>query len=363
MTRDTELTAGLALKYDASNPSGFETPTQLNARDTANRTRGNHTGTQLASTISDFDSTARGTVLSGLSTATNAVIAAADSFLVAFGKLQAQINANITAIGLRALASRLVSAGTGLTGGGDLSADRTISMPNVGTASTVGATNSSLSITTDAQGRVSAKSANLISILASQVSNFVATVLATVLTGLSTATQTAVVATDSILVAIGKLQGQLDLRAVSTTPVSTGTAVLNTAGTSTAFAKADHVHKTNLTWLRQASTTTATTTSGTDVVLTGLTHTTPPAGDYMALGFVNCDNSNAGRTITFSMYIGGVQVAESISTITVGTAVDSSYNLCLPITVNGSQDVEIRWRRSANTASAYSRSLTLLRVG
>jgi hypothetical protein len=34
--------------------ASFETTTQLNARDTANRSRDNHTGTQLASTISDF---------------------------------------------------------------------------------------------------------------------------------------------------------------------------------------------------------------------------------------------------------------------------------------------------------------------
>jgi len=34
----------------------FETTTELNARDTANRDRSNHTGTQTASTISDFTS-------------------------------------------------------------------------------------------------------------------------------------------------------------------------------------------------------------------------------------------------------------------------------------------------------------------
>lgn len=42
-------------KYDASNPLGFETPAQLDARDTANRDRTNHTGTQLSNTISDFN--------------------------------------------------------------------------------------------------------------------------------------------------------------------------------------------------------------------------------------------------------------------------------------------------------------------
>jgi hypothetical protein len=56
--------------------------------------RANHTGTQPSSTISDFAATVRSTVLNGLSTATNAVISAADSILTALGKLQAQITAN-----------------------------------------------------------------------------------------------------------------------------------------------------------------------------------------------------------------------------------------------------------------------------
>jgi hypothetical protein len=48
--------AALDLKYAASNPNGYETPVQLNARDTVNRDRANHTGTQLAATISDLSS-------------------------------------------------------------------------------------------------------------------------------------------------------------------------------------------------------------------------------------------------------------------------------------------------------------------
>lgn len=47
-----------------------------------------------------------------------------------------------------------ISAGSGLTGGGDITASRTISMPNVGTAGTYGDANSYPVITTDAQGRV-----------------------------------------------------------------------------------------------------------------------------------------------------------------------------------------------------------------
>lgn len=90
----TATQLALNAKYDASNPNNYETPTQLNARDTANRSRSNHTGTQLASTISDFASAVRSSVLTGLSIATNAAIDATDTVLSAFGKIQAQLNAH-----------------------------------------------------------------------------------------------------------------------------------------------------------------------------------------------------------------------------------------------------------------------------
>ena len=48
-----------------------------------------------------------------------------------------------------------INAGTGLTGGGNITATRTISMPNVGTAGTYGSATQVPVITTDAQGRVS----------------------------------------------------------------------------------------------------------------------------------------------------------------------------------------------------------------
>lgn len=60
----------------------------------SDRNRANHTGTQLANTISNFASTVLATVLTGLSTTTNSAITATDSVLGALGKLQAQITAN-----------------------------------------------------------------------------------------------------------------------------------------------------------------------------------------------------------------------------------------------------------------------------
>ncbi len=90
----TATQTAIDLKYDSSNPNSYETPAQLNARDTANRTRANHTGTQLSSTISNFAVTVRSTVLTGLSIV-NSVVTAADSILTAIGKLQGQLNASV----------------------------------------------------------------------------------------------------------------------------------------------------------------------------------------------------------------------------------------------------------------------------
>lgn len=52
---DAALQSAINLKYDASNPNGYETPSELNTRDTDNRNRNNHTGTQTHDTVSDFD--------------------------------------------------------------------------------------------------------------------------------------------------------------------------------------------------------------------------------------------------------------------------------------------------------------------
>ena len=71
--------------------SGIATGATANDTDANLKSRANHTGTQTASTISDFVETVRATVLTGLSTATNAVISTTDTVLGALGKLQKQI--------------------------------------------------------------------------------------------------------------------------------------------------------------------------------------------------------------------------------------------------------------------------------
>ena len=67
---------------------------------------------------------------------------------------QSQVTDLVTDLGLKADEAITISAGAGLSGGGDLTANRTISMPNVGTAAAYGSATQVPVLTTDAQGRV-----------------------------------------------------------------------------------------------------------------------------------------------------------------------------------------------------------------
>lgn len=84
------------------------------------------------------------------------------------GGVQGQIN---TLTSNKVDKTTQVLAGTGLSGGGALSADVTLSLPNVGTAGTYGTASAVPAITTDAQGRVSGVAATPIQIAEGQVTN------------------------------------------------------------------------------------------------------------------------------------------------------------------------------------------------
>lgn len=76
---------------DVSKLSDIEDSATENETDAYLLSRGNHTGTQTSSTISDFAASVRSTLLMGLGVGTNAVITATDTLLQALAKLQAQI--------------------------------------------------------------------------------------------------------------------------------------------------------------------------------------------------------------------------------------------------------------------------------
>ena len=74
--------------------SGVAVGATANATNAELRDRATHTGTQLASTISNFSEAARDTILDGLLVVPGSPVVSTDTILAALGKLQGQINAS-----------------------------------------------------------------------------------------------------------------------------------------------------------------------------------------------------------------------------------------------------------------------------
>lgn len=116
-------------------------------------------------------------------------------------------------------------------------------------------------------------------------------------------------------------------------------------------------------------TSTITTTSATDVLITGMT-ATPVAGTYIVWFVTTLQHITNNANIFVSIYAGGVQASgsEMEATPQIQGGVTPSLNMRVPIAtvntvaVNGSQAIEARWRTSAGTATATTRTLQILRV-
>lgn len=110
-----------------------------------------------------------------------------------------------------------------------------------------------------------------------------------------------------------------------------------------------------------------TTTSATDVLMTGMT-TTPVAGTYLVIFSTWLTHSNGNATITVSIYSGGSQKADSIRVAIPFNGSVGSITQDIPlatngiVTVNGSQAVAIEWHTSTGTATAHNGTLNLIRV-
>jgi hypothetical protein len=134
------------------------------------------------------------------------------------------------------------------------------------------------------------------------------------------------------------------------TPVSTANA--NAIGTNNSFARADHVHKTEVTSYSQRSTT-GTTALVTDSAL--LTITNPLQGTYQVVASLISICSQNNVVSTLSLYIGGTQVSGTeVSVQRAGNITTYlPYIVSTNVAVNGSQSVELRWRSGAtnNTVS------------
>lgn len=116
------------------------------------------------------------------------------------------------------------------------------------------------------------------------------------------------------------------------------------------------------------STANATTTSGTDALLTGMT-STPGAGTYFCTFSSSIDNNAAGSATSVSYYIGGVQKAASLvkSSVFDGGALSAGdargiVTISTIVVLDGAAAVEIRWSVSSGTATCGARTLDLIRI-
>ena len=189
--------------------------------------RGNHSGSQLAATISDFATTVRSTVLTGVSITTNAVITATDTVLTALGKLQKQVSDNLTTLtshtGNKDNPHAVTASNVGL-GSVDNTADLDKPVSTATQLALDDKVDDSQVLTDVPVGALFTDTVYIhpVSHLASMISDFAATVRSTVLTGLSTATSGVIATTDTVLGALGKLQAQISaITAVKTATITT----------------------------------------------------------------------------------------------------------------------------------------------
>lgn len=121
-----------------------------------------------------------------------------------------------------------------------------------------------------------------------------------------------------------------------------------------------------LTWtpitLLAIATGSITNTSTSDILATGMT-LTPVSGIYDVDFSSTMGNSTAGSNVLASIYVGGVQVASSLRTITSAAANRDGFVCVAQVTVNGSQAIEGRWSVVANTGTMLDRVLRIRKVG
>lgn len=111
----------------------------------------------------------------------------------------------------------------------------------------------------------------------------------------------------------------------------------------------------------------ATTSSGTDALLTGMT-ITPTPGTYLVLFSTDMSTNNVGSTTTLSLYNNGVRDANTVRALSPfdGGALSAgsascgvSINKIIVVTAGA---VQIEWNTNGGTSTCGPRTLNLIRI-
>ena len=122
----------------------------------------------------------------------------------------------------------------------------------------------------------------------------------------------------------------------------------------------------NLNPLEVSEISTANSVSPDFVLVPGMT-LTPTAGTYLVVFSSTIYGSSNNTLYNYTIYVDGVQIVHSErryrrgNGVTTGIYVPASTNAI--VTVNGSQDIEIRFRAPSGTVTMYERTLNIIKVG
>ena len=116
-----------------------------------------------------------------------------------------------------------------------------------------------------------------------------------------------------------------------------------------------------LDYYQATSNTTATNTSGTAVLMTGMT-LTPGAGTYFVMFNGVGYNTTDVTPIAVSIYSNNVLAVGSVRTFRSRVTAYSNISTSAFVTVAAGQAIEVRWSTTAGTATVFERGLYLIRV-
>jgi translation elongation factor EF-4 len=89
---------------------------------------------------------------------------------------------------------------------------------------------------------------------------------------------------------------------------------------------------------------------------------TPTAGTYVVTTTTEVSSSTNTRAVYNQLFVNGVATGTIVS-VFIATAGNRAIITCMnKITVNGSQNVDLRWRVDSNTGTMTSRNMLIIEV-